>query len=79
MGKETFGSLKNLPTIMTCTPESSKSHFALDFRLFMIKLTWIAADFGGQFSSLNHLLWLLSGERGPPLEKDRYFQLALRA
>ena len=34
--------------------------------------------FRGRFSSLSHLLWLLSGERGPPLEKKRYFQLVLR-
>ena len=29
--------------------------------------------FRGQFSSSSHLLWLLSGERGPPLEKRQIF------
>jgi len=48
---------------------SLKFRDALDIELFF---------FRGQFSSLNHLLWLLSGERGPPLEKDRYFQLELQ-
>ena len=31
--------------------------------------------FRGQFSSSSHLLWLLSGERGHPLERNRYFVL----
>jgi len=34
--------------------------------------------FRSQFSSSSHLLWLLSGERGPPFEK-RYFQLVLQS
>ena len=34
---------------------------------------------GSQFSSSSHLLWLLSCERGPPLKKNRYCQLVLRA
>jgi len=42
---------------------------ALDIELFF---------FRGQLPSLNPLLWLLSGVRGPPLEKNRYFQLVLR-
>jgi len=32
---------------------------------------------GSQFSSSSHLLRLLSGERGPPLERKRCFQLEL--
>jgi len=34
--------------------------------------------FRGQFLSLSHLLWLLSGERDPQLGKGRYFELVLR-
>ena len=32
--------------------------------------------FGSQFSSSSHLLWLLSGERGPPLEKTSILTLS---
>jgi hypothetical protein len=48
---------------------SFKFRDALDIELFF---------FGSQFSSSSPLLWLLSGERGPPLERNRYFQPELQ-
>ncbi len=43
---------------------SFKFRDALDAELFF---------FGSYFSPSDHLLWLLSGERGPPLEKKQIF------
>ena len=41
---------------------------ALNIELFFL---------GSQFLSSSHLLWLLSGERGPPLEKKQIFSETL--
>jgi DNA-binding MurR/RpiR family transcriptional regulator len=57
-----------------------KSKFGVDFKKFSnlffkfrnalnVKLFF----WGSQFSSLSHLQWLLSGERGPPLDKKTDF------
>jgi hypothetical protein len=57
-------------SLITFSQLRFKFRDALDIELFF---------FGSQFSSSSHLLWLLSGERGPPLERNRYYQLVLPA
>ena len=47
---------------------SFKFRDALDIELFFV---------GSQFLSSSHLLWLLSGERGPPLEKKQIFSACI--
>ena len=57
-----------IDSLITFSQLSFKFRDALDIELFF---------FRGQFSSLNHLLWLLSGERSPPLERKQIFSACI--
>ncbi len=65
-----FGNLffKSSNSFIALFQLSFKFRDALDIELFF---------FRGQFSFLSHLLWLLSGERGHPLEKKDIFSACI--
>ncbi|MFH1614267.1 MAG: hypothetical protein ABIG61_04175 [Planctomycetota bacterium] len=51
------------------------SNLSVDFKRFGDTLNIELFFFGGQISSSSRLLWLLSGERGPPFEKTSIVSL----